>query len=378
VLLVVAFALALIAAVSAWLMVVARRRANENAKRAEQASAREREARLLAEAASSLLGSADTRTPTVTPGLRHALDDAGARLELCHAPAPKPGEVAMPLKMQGGTGWFYIPRDGHWTRADAERVIGALSDLIALAQERTRITETAAEAEAARRADVAKTAVMHAISHDLRAPLTTISTAAGALREPSLSQDERLDLAAVVGTETGRLERMVGDLLDLSRIEAGAINPHADWCDLNDTIARAAELVRGQRGDFPIKVDIAAELPLVRADGGQLERVFTNLIDNAAKFSPPDKPVEVRGLCSNGRVTIRVVDHGHGIPAAQQSQIFKPFVRGHDEPGSGLGLAICRGFVEANGGRIALQSRGRNGSAFAVSFPSVTQPQFAA
>jgi two-component system, OmpR family, sensor histidine kinase KdpD len=117
----------------------------------------------------------------------------------------------------------------------------------------------------------------------------------------------------------------------------------------------------------------------VRADAAQLERVFTNLIDNAAKFSPSGKPVEVRGICANRRVTIRVVDHGRGIPAAQQSQIFKPFVRGRDaQPGSGLGLAICRGFVEANGGRITLQSRGREGSAFAVSFPAVTQPELVA
>jgi two-component system, OmpR family, sensor histidine kinase KdpD len=87
----------------------------------------------------------------------------------------------------------------------------------------------------------------------------------------------------------------------------------------------------------------------------------------------------LRGICANGRVTIRVIDHGRGIPPSQQAQIFQPFVRGRDaQPGSGLGLAICRGFVEANGGRIALQSRGRDGSAFAVSFPAVEQPQFVA
>jgi two-component system sensor histidine kinase KdpD len=355
---------------------LARAQAEQAARRAEQAVTREREAKLLAEAASSLLGSADTRKPTVSPALKRALTEAGARLELCHAPAPDAGEVALPLKMTGGTGWLYIDRDGHWTREDADRVIQALSNLIALAQERTRIADTAAEQEATRRADVAKTAIMHAISHDLRTPLTAISTAAGALREQGLSDDDRDELASVVSTETDRLERMVADLLDLSRIEAGAVNPQTDWCDLRDTIARAAEHVRMQRGDFPIRIDLAPELPLVRADAAQLERVFTNLIDNAAKFSPTGKPVEVRGLCANGRVTIRVVDHGRGIPAAQQSQIFKPFVRGRDaQPGSGLGLAICRGFVEANGGRIALQSRGKEGSAFAVSFPAVAQPE---
>jgi two-component system, OmpR family, sensor histidine kinase KdpD len=355
---------------------MARAQAEQAAQRADQALAREREAKLLAEAASSLLGSPDVRKPTVSPTLQRALEDAGARLELCHAPAPKPGEVALPLKMTGGTGWLYVAREGQWSRADADRVIRALSDLVALAQERAHIADTAAESEATRRADVAKTAIMHSISHDLRTPLTAISTAAGALREHGLSEDDRTELASVVSTESDRLERMVADLLDLSRIEAGAVNPQTDWCDLNDTIARAAEHVRLQRGDLPIQIDLAGDLPLVRADSAQLERVFTNLIDNAAKFSPTGKPVEVRGICANGRVTIRVVDHGRGIPAGQQAQIFKPFVRGRDaQPGSGLGLAICRGFVEANGGRIALQSRGREGSAFAVSFPAVAQPE---
>jgi two-component system sensor histidine kinase KdpD len=356
---------------------LARARAEQAAQRAEQALAREREAKLLAEAASSLLGSADSRNPTISADLKRALDEAGARLELCHAPAPKAGEVALPLRMAGGSGWLYIDREGGWTREDADRVIKALSNVIELAQERTRIADTAAEAEATRRADVAKTAIMHAISHDLRTPLTAISTAGAALREPGLTDDDRNELASVVSTETDRLERMVTDLLDLSRIEAGAVNPQTDWCDLNDTIARSAEHVRLQRGNFPIKIDVAPDLPLVRADSAQLERVFTNLIDNAVKFSPTGKPVEVRGISANGRVTIRVIDHGRGVPAAQQSQIFKPFIRGRDaQPGSGLGLAICRGFVEANGGRIALQSRGREGSAFAVSFPAVAQPEF--
>jgi two-component system sensor histidine kinase KdpD len=374
---VVALAVLLVAGfVVARLAASARAQAKQAALRADQALAREREAKVLAEAASSLLGSADSQKPVVAPSLQRALEEAGARLELCHAPAPKPGEVALPLRMTRGAGWLYVQRDGEWSRADADRVIQALSNLIALAQERTRIADTAAETEATRRADVAKTAIMHAISHDLRTPLTAISTAAGALREPGLSEEDRGELASVVSTETDRLERMVTDLLDLSRIEAGAVNPQTDWCDLNDTIARSAEHVRGQRGDFALKIDVPADLPLVRADAAQLERVFTNLIDNAAKFSPSDKPVEVRGICANGRVTIRVVDHGRGVPASEHGQIFKPFVRGRDaQPGSGLGLAICRGFVEANGGRIALQSRGRGGSAFAVSFPAVAQPE---
>lgn len=373
---VVALAVLLVAGiVVARLAAAARGQAAEAARRADQAIAREREAKLLAEAASSLLASASDVAPVVAPRMEQALAEAGARIQLCHAPAPRAGETALPLRMNGGSGWLYVDRDGPWTRQDADRILRALSDLIGLAQERTRIAQTAADAEATRRADVAKTAIMHAISHDLRTPLTAITTAAGALREPGLSEEDRRELTSVVSIESDRLERMVSDLLDLSRIEAGAVNPQTDWCDLNETVARAADQVRGERGEFPVRIDLPADLPLVRADAAQLERVFTNLIDNAAKFSPSDKPVEVRGMSANGRVTIRVVDHGRGIPSAEHSQIFKPFVRGNDaQRGSGLGLAICRGFVEANGGRITLQSRGREGSAFAVSFPAAPQP----
>jgi two-component system sensor histidine kinase KdpD len=373
---VVALGVLLVAGVVvARLAAMARSQAEQASLRADQAVARAHEAKLLAEAASSLLASPTESTPVVGARMEQALADAGARIELCHAPTPRSGETALPLRMSGGSGWLYVDRNGPWTRHDADRILSALSDLIGLAQERTRIARTAADAEATRRADVAKTAIMHAISHDLRTPLTAITTAADALAEPALSEDDRHELTSVVSIESDRLERMVGDLLDLSRIEAGAVNPQTDWCDLNETVARAAEQVRSQRGEFEIRIDLSPDLPLVRGDAAQLERVFTNLIDNAAKFSPSNKTVEVRGMSANGRVTIRVVDHGRGIPPAEHSQVFKPFVRGSDpQRGSGLGLAICRGFVEANGGRITLQSRGREGSAFAVSFPASPQP----
>jgi two-component system sensor histidine kinase KdpD len=213
------------------------------------------------------------------------------------------------------------------------------------------------------------------MAHDLRTPLTAITTASAGLGEAQVNDEDRLELTSVVTTEAGRLERMLDDLLDLSRIEAGAVNPRHDWCDLNETIASAAAQVRAQHGEFGIRVDLPADLPRISADAAQLQRAFTNLIDNAAKFAPSDQPVEIRGVSANGRVTIRVIDHGRVIPPADHAQIFKPFVRGRDaHTGSGLGLAICRGFVEANGGRITLQSRGRDGAAFAVSFPAAQQP----
>jgi two-component system, OmpR family, sensor histidine kinase KdpD len=125
-----------------------------------------------------------------------------------------------------------------------------------------------------------------------------------------------------------------------------------------------------------LAIELPADLPLIRADPSQLERVFTNLIENAVKFSPPDTPVRVTGGAGAAKVTVRVIDQGPGIPASQRSSVFEPFFRGRRGPnaGSGLGLAICRGFVEANGGRITLQADSGQGTAFAVSFPLVEQP----
>jgi two-component system, OmpR family, sensor histidine kinase KdpD len=250
-----------------------------------------------------------------------------------------------------------------------------LGRLIDIAHEHDRISSRFAENEATRRADRAKTALLQAISHDLRSPLTAITTAAGGLRAGTISADDRRDLLSVIDTESDRLARLVDDLLDVSRIEAGAVNPRRDWCDLSDVTANAAGSVRARFGDHPIEFDLPPDLPLVQADAAQLERVFSNLIENAIRFSPPDQPVRISGGSGGGRVIVRVTDQGKGIPTARQAEVFEPFVGGRDgHTGSGLGLAISRGLVEANGGTIRLQSTPGLGTSFAVSFPLLAQP----
>jgi K+-sensing histidine kinase KdpD len=340
---------------------------------ARAATSKEREATVVAEAAGALL-MAPTSAEAVSPRVERALAGVGARLQMCHAPAPRAGETAMPLRAGGGSGWLYVDRDGPLSREEAERLLGRIAELIGAAQERNRMTASAAEAEAVRQAELAKTSVMHAVAHDLRVPLSALTTATATLGEQQLPEDERLRLADALRQETLQLERMADDLLDLSRIEAGATNPQPEWCDLADVVNAAVERVCSQQ-DCAIHANLPHDLPHVQVDRAQMERVFTNLVENATKFSPGDRPVEIRGICANGRVTIRVLDHGQGIPPAQQSQVFKAFVRGSGpQSGSGLGLAICRGFVEANGGRFSLQRGARDGSAFAVSFRAAQQP----
>jgi two-component system sensor histidine kinase KdpD len=185
---------------------------------------------------------------------------------------------------------------------------------------------------------------------------------------------ERQELIGAIEAESARLARVVGDLLDLSKIEAGAVAPQPDWCDLRDLAVSAA---RRFQAAHPIELGVPADLPLVRADAAQLERVFSNLIENAVKFSEPGASVQITGGAGPAWVTVRVVDHGPGIPLEQRRHIFEPFfrVRGAGASGSGLGLAIARGFVEANGGSIVVQSNVGLGTSFAVSFPRVPQPE---
>jgi two-component system sensor histidine kinase KdpD len=258
---------------------------------------------------------------------------------------------------------------------DLSRVLEALAAIFDVASERERVAARAAKADAAQRADVAKTAVLHAISHDLRSPLTAITTAASGLGDERVTGEDRAELIAVLRQESARLAHLVDDLLDLSRVEAGAVNPRVDWVDVHEVVGRAAAQVHSA----PVSIALAPELPLVRADASQLERVFLNLLDNAARYSPPGRPVRVTGGTGGGWVTVRVSDDGPGVPVNHVATIFEPFFRGRPGPpgkgpGAGLGLAICRGFVEANGGRL-LHQRPLNGkgATFAVSLP-VTQP----
>jgi two-component system sensor histidine kinase KdpD len=357
------------------LAATARQRAREAEERAREAAARAREARTLAVAASAVLESAnlDAQLDGLLRGIETASDDT-LRLELRSAPAPGEDEIAVPLEAERRAGWLYGRADTGLRRADLERLGKPLGRLVDVALERRQVLERSAEVEASRRADVAKTALLHAISHDLRSPLTAITTAAAAL-QTQVGEADRDGLLEVIDGESTRLARLVDDLLDLSRIQAGAANPRTDWCDLGDIAASAAAAVLARGGEHPIEFDLPGDLPLVQADAAQLERVFSNLIENAVRFSPPGGPVRISGGTGAGRVILRVTDQGKGIAASRHAEVFEPFARGRDaHQGAGLGLAICRGFVEANGGTIRLQSAPGAETSFAVSFPLAPQP----
>jgi two-component system sensor histidine kinase KdpD len=350
-----------------------RQRAAEAELRAKQAAAREQEAVMLADAATAVLGGADDLVAAVSATLE-ADGNGQLRLKASSAPQPADGERVLRLPTDGTPVWLYAAESSGWTDADMNRVARPLATLLDIAAEREHAAARGAEAEAARQADAAKTVILHAVSHDLRSPLTSIRTAAAGLREQETTAEDRAALIEAIEEEADRLTRLIGNLLDLSRIEAGAVHPRTDWCDLLDVISTAVSHTRDRHTHRRIQIELDGELPLVRADASQLERVFSNLIENALRFSPEDQPVRISGGVGAAKVMVRVVDRGPGVPVSQREAIFKPFHTGDEREGAGLGLAICKGFVEANGGELRLQADSSDGTAFAITFPLVKQP----
>jgi two-component system sensor histidine kinase KdpD len=217
------------------------------------------------------------------------------------------------------------------------------------------------------------------VSHDLRTPITAIVTAADPLASEHIGDEDRRDLARGIQEEARRLSRLIENLLDLSRLEADAAEPRPEWCSLDEVLEAAIDDLGLPADTFG--VSIQGELPLVRADSAQLERAFSNLLENASRYSG-GHPVSIRARAVGGRVVVRVIDRGPGIPSAQRERVFQPFYRagtansGHR--GSGLGLAIARGFVEANGGTIAVESLPGQGTTFVVEFVRAPVPEAAA
>lgn len=250
-------------------------------------------------------------------------------------------------------------------REEADR---ALTELASLGRERDRMQAEVVEAEALRRSDELKTALLRSISHDLRTPLTSIIAGGSALDSPSLTADERAELSEAIVAEGERLSRLVENLLDMSRLEAGKAEPHREPTDLGEVLDAARE---GLGGPESVRLALDRDLPTVDADAAQLERAFANLLENAIRHGQ-GRPVMVRSRLHEGEIAVRVVDQGPGIPEGEWERIFEPFQHGTangERGGSGLGLAIAKGFVEANGGGIAVESLPGQGTAFVVSLP---------
>lgn len=248
-----------------------------------------------------------------------------------------------------------------------ERFALALLDQGAVALERAEFAAEAADAEALRRSDRLRSALLNSVSHDLRTPLSVVLGSATTLIDygDALKPAVRKDLLASIREEAERLSRYVGDLLDMTRIEGGALSPRQDWIDVREVLAEAASRVARRLAARRLVRDFPSSLSMVRADPGLLEQALVNILDNAIAYSPDGSSIELAAYEDRGNVVIAIEDEGRGIPASDLDRVFERFRR-LEEPtdrgkGAGLGLAIARGFVEAMGGRIAAASPIRDG-----------------
>jgi two-component system, OmpR family, sensor histidine kinase KdpD len=338
-----------VAVVASELAVRARRRA----RLAEQ---REREAALLASMATSFLHGRELadELDRISAGVAEVLRLSHARIELADESADA-HVAAQPLVAEGRRVATLVSAVGRAVDADVEeRFLPALASLLALALDRERLQREAFEAEALRRSDAVKTAVLRAVSHDLRSPLTAIAAAASGLASPRLrlAESDRAELVETIRSESSRLDRLVSDLLDLSRLQAGAAHPRRALWSVEELIGLA---LRQLDADERVDLELPAELPPVDVDGVQIQHALANVLENALHAAPSQTAVRVVAEQADGEVVMRVIDQGPGIPPDELQQVFEPFRRGAsgvERQGSGLGLAIARGFVEANGGRI--------------------------
>ena len=240
-------------------------------------------------------------------------------------------------------------------------------------------------AEAAQQAQVQieteqlRNSLLSSVSHDLRTPLAAIAGAASSLLEehPPLDASTRHDLCQTIAEEAHRLNRLVNNLLDMTRLESGAIEVHKEWQPLEEVVGAALTRLEAQFGNRPLTTHLPADLPLVPLDSVLIEQVLINLLDNAVKYTPPGSPIALSAWATEGAVTVEVADRGPGLPPGEEQRIFDKFYRvprAAIPSGAGLGLTICRGIVAAHGGRIWAENRPGGGTAVRFTLPLTGTP----
>ena len=264
--------------------------------------------------------------------------------------------------------------------SDEEKLVLALLDQGAVALERADLAVAAVAAETLRRSDQFRAALLNSISHDLRTPLSTVLGSTTTMIEygEGMPPATRADLLQSVREEAERLNRYVGNLLDMTRLEGGGLNFRADWVDVRDVLMAAAERVSRRLENRHIERDFPPELSLVRLDPNLLEQAVVNILENAIAYSPDKTAIDLAAYEDRSNVVISIEDEGKGIPTAELERVFEKFRR-MEEPtdrskGVGLGLSISKGFVEAMGGRIAAASpiHGDRGTRVLISLPKTS------
>jgi two-component system, OmpR family, sensor histidine kinase KdpD len=386
-------------------------------RRQAQAERREHEARTLYELSSSLLGQDSLRSTLhrVAATVRSLFelagcavvvqaDDGDAVVAASDGRVPDdvtamleagPGGTLQPRQSATGapasTGMLVVPtqtadrpvgalvlvadKDQPPGFGEAERrVLATFANQAALAIDQGQRQEEREHARALAETDRLRTALLNSVSHDLRTPLSSIKASASSLLDPEIlwDADEQREFLTTIDQESDRLTRLVHNLLDMSRIEGGALDPRLMESTLAEVAGPAVRSARAKTSQ-PILVDIPDSLPAILVDPVRLDQVLTNLLDNARRHAGA-APVTLTGRATDGRVELRVADHGPGIPEPERERVFDQFYRlrrnGRAPEGTGMGLAICRGIVEALDGRIWVEETSGGGATFVVSLPA--------
>jgi two-component system, OmpR family, sensor histidine kinase KdpD len=257
------------------------------------------------------------------------------------------------------------------------RVIETLAEQAAASFERAQLTERHERARVEVESERLRTALLSSLSHDLRTPLGSIEGAASSLLQGSgfLSPEARRDMAETILEESRRMTRLIANLLDMVRVETGALMVRKEWQPLEEPLGVALLRLDERLAGHPVKTSLPDSLPLIPVDELLIEQVFINLLENAIRHTPPETPISISAWRENGAVLVEVADEGDGVPAGEEETIFRKFHRSTSADrtspagGSGLGLTICRGIITAHGGRIWLERNGGKGAAFRFSIP---------
>jgi two-component system sensor histidine kinase KdpD len=261
---------------------------------------------------------------------------------------------------------------------EQQRLADALATQIAMAIERAGLAEETEHARLQVQTEQIRSALLSSVSHDLRTPLAVMKGAASSLADDdaAMPPNARRELTHALVEETERMERLVRDLLDMTRLESGAVQPKKEWQSVQEVVGAAFNRMESRLRGRAVTIDVAADL-LAPFDGVLLEQVLVNLLENAAKYTGEGTPIDVAAGQREGAVAISVSDRGPGIPADERERVFEKFHRGVSERtkgGVGLGLTICRAIVATHGGRIWVDDRDGGGATFAFTLPLTGEP----
>lgn len=317
----------------------------------------------------SILGSEEERSAAAKAMLQGRMAPAthgGAGRETVHLPLVAGTRVNGVLSLRATPQTFVDP--------ERMEMIRAFSNLTALAIERCRLADDARKVQTQVATERARSALLSSVSHDLRTPLAGIMGAASTLRDAqgAIENGARRELADTIFDQAERLNRLIGNLLEMTRLESGTLRVKKEWHSVEEVVGSSLTRLGPDLADREVQVSLASDLPLVPMDDVLFEQVVRNLIENAHKYSPPGHPITIGGSVEGEMLRLDVADRGEGLETGEPERVFEKFYRGARataRPGAGLGLAICRGIVEAHGGTIVASPRSGGGSIFTVRLP---------